>query len=289
MRIIDRLDDDVDVVVSAHSHAFTNALVKKRSGRVLLLTQAFASGTAYADIRLLITRRSGEVAEKSATIVTTYADEGPGLSPDPEVKRLVTQVETQVAPLAMRVISEAVSDILRAENLAGESALGNLIADAQRQALGTDFAFMNPGGIRTDLPKGSLVYRDLFAVQPFGNSLVRMTLTGDQIYELLNQQWSNQPQRILKVSGLTYTWDNDRPVGDRVVEVRKNGAPIDHAAVYSVTVNDFLAAGGDNFTVFLKGHRQTGGPIDLKALIAYLQGLPQPFGASIEGRITRRN
>ena len=289
MKIIDRLDDDVDVVVSGHSHEFTNAVVKNRNGKDLLVTQAFASGTAYADIRLMISRRSGEVAEKSAAIVTTYADEGPGLSPDPEVKKLVTQVETQVAPLAMRGIGEAAADIVRAENLAGESALGNLIADAQRAALGTDFAFMNPGGIRTDLRKGSLVFRDLFAVQPFGNSLVRMTLTGHQIYDLLNQQWSNQPPRILNVSGLTYTWDHDRAVGDRVVEVQKNGAPIDRAAVYSVTVNDFLAAGGDNFTVFLKGDRQTIGPIDLKALVAYLQGLPQPFRASIEGRITRRH
>lgn len=93
----------------------------------------------------------------------------------------------------------------RAENEAGESILGNLIADAQRAALVTDFAFMNPRGIRADLPAGSLTYRDLFSVHPFGNSLVEMRLTGQEIYDLLNQQWLEQPRpRMLNVSGLTY-------------------------------------------------------------------------------------
>ncbi|HKC93725.1 MAG TPA: bifunctional metallophosphatase/5'-nucleotidase [Nitrospira sp.] len=288
-RIIEHLDDDVDVVVSGHSHAFTNALVKNRNGKDILVTQALSYGTAYADIRLMIDRSNGEVFEKSAAVVSTYADEGPGLMPDPTVKQLVSLAQQKVAPLVTRVIGQAAADITRAENEAGESALGNLIADAQRATLKTDFAFMNPGGIRTDVSAGPVTYRDLFTVQPFGNSLVRMTLAGSQIYELLNQQWLNQPQRILKVSGLTYTWDSSRPVGDRVIEVRQNGMPIDRAASYSVTTNDFLAAGGDNFSVFLKGENQRGGPIDLKVLISYLEGFSRPFAASIEGRITRVN
>jgi 5'-nucleotidase len=288
-RIIEHLDDDVDVVVSGHSHAFTNALVKNRNGKDILVTQALSYGTAYADIRLMIDRSNGEVFEKSAAVVSTYADEGPGLMPDPTVKQLVSLAQQKVAPLVTRVIGQAAADITRAENEAGESALGNLIADAQRATLKTDFAFMNPGGIRTDVSAGPVTYRDLFTVQPFGNSLVRMTLAGSQIYELLNQQWLNQPQRILKVSGLTYTWDSSRPVGDRVVEVRQNGMPIDRAASYSVTTNDFLAAGGDNFSVFLKGENQRGGPIDLKVLISYLEGFSRPVAASIEGRITRVN
>ena len=286
-RIIERLD--VDVVVSGHSHAFTNALVKNRNGKDILVTQALSYGTAYADIRLMIDRATGEVFEKSGAIVSTYADEGPGLIPDPTVKQLVTFAQQKVAPFVTRIIGQAAADITRAENEAGESALGNLIADAQRATLKTDFAFINPGGIRTDVSAGPVTYRDLFTVQPFGNSLVRLTLTGSQIYELLNQQWSNQPQRILKVSGLTYTWDSSRPVGDRVVEVRQNGSPIDRTAIYSVTTNDFLAAGGDNFSVFLKGQNQRGGPIDLKVLISYLEGFSRPFAASIEGRITRVN
>jgi 5'-nucleotidase len=290
VNIVSRLDDDVDVVVSGHAHSFTNTLLKNEHGKDILITQAFSSGTAYGDIDLTINRKSRDVVAKSAAIVTTFADAGPGLMPDSTVSELVAQAEAKVAPLVNRVIGEAAVALLRAETPAGESALGNLIADAQRAALGTDFAFMNPGGIRADLEAGPVTYGELFTIQPFGNSLVRMNLTGQQICDLLNQQWINQPfPRIMKTSGLTYTWDNNRPIGDRIVEVRRNGAPIDRQASFSVTVNSFMAAGGDNFTVLPQGQNQIGGPLDLDALIAYIQGLPQPFSAAIEGRIVRMN
>jgi 5'-nucleotidase len=174
----------------------------------------------------------------------------------------------------------------RAENEAGESILGNLIADAQRAALVTDFAFMNPCGIRADLPAGSLTYRDLFSVHPFGNSLVEMRLTGQEIYDLLNQQWLEQPRpRMLNVSGLTYVGPL-APRAGTVVEVRKSGVPLDREARYSVTVNEFLAAGGDNFPVLTHGQKIRGGPVDVDALIAYLQSLPQPISLPAINRIS---
>lgn len=288
--IVTRLDDDVDVVISGHAHSFTNALLKNQNGTEILVTQAFSSSTAYGDIDLMIDKHTRDVVAKSAAIVTTFADAGPGLTPDPLVADLVAQAQAKVAPLVNRVIGEAATDLLRVENPAGESSLGNLIADAQRVALGTDFAFMNPGGIRADLSAGPVTYGELFTIQPFGNSLVRMDLTGQQIYDLLNQQWANQPfPRILKPSGLTYTWDNTRPIGDRIVDVRRNGTPIDRQATFSVTVNSFMAAGGDNFTVLLQGGNQVGGPLDLDALIAHIQSLPQPFSPAVEGRIVRLN
>ncbi|MCS6896679.1 MAG: bifunctional metallophosphatase/5'-nucleotidase, partial [Nitrospira sp.] len=288
--IVSRLDDDVDVVVSGHAHAFTNVVLKNRNGAGILVTQAFSLGTAYSDIDLLIDRTSQDVVAKIASIVTTYGDAGPGLIPHPQVAELVAQAQAKVAPLVDRVIGTAATAILRMESPSGESALGNLIADAQRAAMGTDVAFMNPGGIRADLLAGPVTYGHLLTVQPFGNSLVRMELTGQQIYDLLNQQWLNQPfPRILKTSGLTYIWDNNRPVGDRIVEVLHNGVPIDRLATYTVAVNSFLAAGGDNFTVLVRGRNQSGGPLDLDALIAHIQRLRQPFGAAIEGRIMRLN
>ncbi len=290
VNIVTRLDDDVDVVVSGHTHSFTNALLKNQNGAEILVTQAFSSSTAYGDIDLMIDKHTRDVVAKSAAIVTTFADAGPGLTPDPHVTELVAQAQAKVAPLVNRVIGDAATELVRAENPAGESSLGNLIADAQRAALETDFAFMNPGGIRADLSAGSVTYGELFTIQPFGNSLVRMDLTGQQIYELLNQQWVNQPfPRILKTSGLTYTWDNNRPIGDRIVDVRRNGTPIDRQATFSVTVNSFMAAGGDNFRVLLQGGNQVGGPLDLDALISHIQSLPQPFSAVIEGRIDRLN
>lgn len=290
VNIVSRLDDEIDVVVSGHAHSFTNALLKNQQGKEILVTQAFSSGTAYGDIDLQIDRATHDVVSKSAAIITTYADAGPGLTPDADVALLVKQAEDKVAPLVNQVIGETPSDIVRSQNAAGESALGNLIADAQRAAMNTDFALMNPGGIRTDISAGTVTWGELFAVQPFGNSLVKMELTGQQVYALLNQQWLNQPfPRIMQISGLSYTWDNTRPIGDRIVEVRQNGVPIVLANTYTVTVNSFMAAGGDNFTVLTQGANQVGGPIDLEALIAYIQALPQPFSPPPLGRIQRLN
>ena len=118
-----------------------------------------------------------------------------------------------------------------------------------------------------------------------------MNLTGQQIYDLLNQQYAPyQPyDRMLQVSGLTYTWDANLADSDRIVEVRKDGAAIDRNAIYTVTVNSFLAEGGDNFTTLIDGVDRQVGPIDLDALIDYIQNLDQPFDSEIEGRIERLN
>ena len=288
--IVQRLDDEVDVVVSGHYHSFTNALLNNQNGKPILVTQAFASGTAYGDIDLEISRASRDVVAKSAAIITTWADEGPGLAPDAEAVALTEAAESKVAPIVNQVIGQAAADITRSENSAGESALGNLIADAQRAAMNTDFAFMNAGGIRADIAAGEVTWGELFTVQPFGNSLVKITLTGQQIYTLLEQQWAGQPYpRILKTSGLSYTWDAAAPAGSRIVSIHRNGIPIDPAASYTVTVNSFIADGGDNFSMLREGLNRVIGPVDLDALIAHVRALPQPFTATVEERIKRIN
>ncbi len=289
--ILWNLDDEVDVVVSGHTHAFTNALVPNKNGKEILVTQAWAAGCAYGDIELEISRATRDVVKKSAAIVTTWADAGPGLTPDPEAARLMAAAEQRVAPLTQRQIGMAAADLSRDRNPAGESPLGNFIADAQRKTMNTDFAFMNPGGMRTNIREGEATWGELYAVQPFNNYLVKMELTGQQIYDLLEQQFPpNQSYaRMLQISGLTYTWDNRRPRGRRVVEVRKDGKPLDRAATYTVTANSFLAEGGDRFSVFPQGANQVTGPVDLDALCAYIQSLPQPFSARIEGRIEKLN
>jgi 5'-nucleotidase len=288
--IIKRLDNDIDVVISGHSHSFTNALVTNRKDIPLLVTQAFSASTAYGDIDLAISRTTGDVVEKSARIVTTWADQGPGLSPDVKVAQLVAAADQRVAPLVNRVVGTVTTALTRADSSAGESALGNLIADAQRITTGADFAFMNPGGIRADLPAGEVTWGELFTIQPFGNDLVSMDLTGAQIKTLLEQQWSATASRILKTAGLTYTWDSTRPIGDRVTQiVGADGVPVDPATIYRVTVNSFIAAGGDNFLVLVQGTNRVIGQTDLDALVDYIEALPQPFSAAIEGRIVRAN
>jgi 5'-nucleotidase len=290
MKILPRLDDEVDVVVSGHTHSFTNALVPNRSGKKILVTQAWYYGKAYADIELEISRATRDVVKKSAAIVTAWADAGPGLTPDPAATALMLAAEQKVA-FSTRKIAVAAMDMGRTPNRAGESALGNLIADAHRWALASDFAFTNPGGIRADIAAGEVTCGELYAVQPFNDQLVRMELTGQQIYDLLNQQFppAQSSPRMLQVSGLTYTWDAKLPEGHRVVEVRQNGRPLDKAATYKVAVNSFLAEGGDRFSVFTQGVHQVTGSGDLAALISYIKTLPQPFSRGIEGRIQRLN
>ncbi len=284
--IVNKLDADVDVVASGHSHTSINAVINGK-----LVTQALSYSQAFADIDLVIDRATRDIVSKKAEIVQTFNE---GITPDPAIAALVKGYEDKVAPLISQKFGVAATTITRDQNPAGESALGNLIADSQRAALQTQFAFMNPGGIRAPIEAGDVTFGTLFAVQPFANDLVKMTLTGDQIYTLLNQQWQPSASgtvetRFLQISGLSYTWNDTRAVGDKVVEVRGNdGKPLDRATSYTVTVNSFLATGGDKFTIFKSGTARSTGPVDLDALIAYVKTLPNPFTAQIEGRIVKQ-
>jgi len=294
--IVQNLDDDVDIVVAGHWHQFTNALMSNKNGKLILVTQAYSRSTAYSDIDVAIDPATRDIVMKSAEIVTTWGDEGPGLTPNAEVAQLVSAAASAVEPLVNREIATAAGDILRSENAAGESALGNLIADAQRTAMGSDIALMNAGGIRADLMAGQVTWGDLFTVQPFNNDLVRMQLTGQQLVDVLNQQWLGQPYaRIMKPSGIRYSWTDGDGNADTlddnhvvVSSILVNGSPINLDASYSVTVNSFMAAGGDNYTVFAQGTERVVGPVDLDALVEFIQGLPQPVSYAIESRIQRQ-
>jgi 5'-nucleotidase len=283
--IINRLDDEIDVVVSGHSHAFSNALVANKNGTKILVTQAFSASTASADIDLLIDPVTGQVTSKTASVVTTFSDVAPGTTRDPAVNSVVMAAQAIVRPLVNRVVGEALAELPQAQNAAGESAIGDLIADAQRAATAAEFTFMNPGGIRAGLNAGPILWGELFTIQPFGNSLVTMNLTGAQVYAVLEQQWAGQPfPRIMQISGFDYTWDPAKPVGSRVLEVRKGGVAIDKTATYTVSCNNFMATGGDNFTVFTGGTNQVGGAIDLDALVDYVED-HTPIAGGIAGRI----
>ncbi|WMT18381.1 bifunctional metallophosphatase/5'-nucleotidase [Parageobacillus toebii] len=278
IEIAKTVDDEVDVIFAGHNHAYLNAEVNGK-----LLVQSYSYGTAFSDVDLTIDRRTKDVVAKKAEIVTTYQD---SIKPDPKITKFIDKYEAKVSPIINQVIGTAKTTISAEQNASGESALGNLIADAQRTAMKTDFAFMNPGGIRANIEQGEVTWGELYNVQPFSNQLVKMTLTGEQIRKLLNQQWQSNQTRMLQISGLIYTWDASKPIGDKVVDIYlPNGAKLDPNAEYTVTANSFLADGGDNFTVFTEGKNREVGPVDLDALIHYIQQLPQPFDAQIEGRI----
>jgi 5'-nucleotidase len=142
---------------------------------------------------------------------------------------------------------------------------------------------MNGSGVRAEIvpgADGSVTYGQIYAAQPFGNSLMVKTFTGAQLRRLLEQQfasgWNNveRPNMLMPSKGLTYAYDLTKPEGQRILDLRLNGAPVTDAATYRVTMNSFLATGGDNFTVFREGTNELGGPQDLDAFEAYLKANP---------------
>lgn len=295
--IVERLDSRVDLVISGHTHQAYNCVIDG-----IPVTSAFSFGRLVTDIDMRVDRATKEVTSIAIEnkIVTRDVPKDAGIT------SLIDRYNAIAAPIANRVIGSITADITRTVNAAGESALGDVIADAQLDA--TDdpgfgdavVAFMNPGGIRADLTypsspagegDGNVTYGEMFTVQPFGNSLVTMTLTGAQIDTLLEQQFDNPAvgqNRILQVSGgLTYTWSQSAPKGAKVdiASIMINGAPIDPAASYRVTVNSFLADGGDGFSVLVQGTDRLGGAVDTDALEAYFAAnSPVPPGP--QNRIT---
>jgi 5'-nucleotidase len=290
--ILAKLDPKVDLVVSGHTHnAYICDYGRIDPTRPFLVTSAGKYGTLVTDIGLTIDPAAGRVTAKRAdnlivqseaygSIATT--DRYPRYGPDAAVGALVRRYADRAAPIANRVVGRLKAPALRELTAARESMLGDLIADAQLAAtrsLGARIAFTNGFGVRTDLQPaadGSVTYGQLFAIQPFGNTLVVKNLTGRQIRTLLEQQFESgsntvaAPNMLLPSANLRYAYDLSRPAGQRILDLTVDGAPIDEAAVYRVATNNFLATGGDNFTVLSEGTEPAEGPLDLEALEAWI-------------------
>ncbi len=164
--IIPRLDPAVDVVLSAHTHEFTNAYLANAGGKPVLVTQAYMYSRGYADVDLTIDRASGEIVGKSARIIPAYADQPPVTSPDPAAAALLAAAQNAVAPVENRTIGVAALNITRDQDRAGESAMGDLVADGERAAMNTDVGFDTSADIFSDLSRGTITWNDLYAAQP---------------------------------------------------------------------------------------------------------------------------
>ncbi|WP_437777313.1 bifunctional metallophosphatase/5'-nucleotidase [Sorangium sp. So ce1097] len=282
--IATNVDPAVDVIVSGHTHQAYNCILGDT-----IVTSAASFGRLVTDIDLEISRSTGEVTSKTANNVVVVREDA-----DPTVDALVTRYKDLAAPLANVQIGTITAALDRAVPAGGAGlfTMGAVIADSQLAATrdartgGAEVALMNPGGVRADLTHaasatepmdGVVTYGEAFAVQPFGNSLVVMTLTGEQIDALLEQQFRvdsmGTPRSvILQVSdGFTYTYSQSAPIGAKVdiASIRINGVPIEATRTYRVTVNSFLASGGDGFTVLNDGTDRLGGALDLDALRDY--------------------
>ncbi|MCZ7377927.1 bifunctional metallophosphatase/5'-nucleotidase [Micromonospora sp. WMMC250] len=277
--IANRMDPSIDVVVSGHTHQAYNCNINDK-----LVTSASSFGRLVTDIDLKIDRRSGDILTASANNVVVSRD----VAKDPKQTALINRYKTVLGPVAGRQVGVTNTAITRSQETLfgtslGESPLGNLIADAQLAATddeeGAVAAFMNPGGVRADLDAGPVTYEEAFTVQPFANNLVTLDLTGAQLYCVLEQQFvtartlypSATVGYVVDPNGTTGT-TADPCAGTRVVRgsLTIGGTAVDTAATYRVTVNNFLAGGGDGFSALTGGTNQVTGQIDLDAFVDYL-------------------
>ena len=291
--IVKKLDRAVDVVISGHTH---RAYVCEIDGRLVTSGDKFGTLVTAIDLKLdpatrdVISARADNIIVRSGTYARA-----------PEQTALLEAYDKLAAPIANRPAGALTETLSRVPKETGESPLGDIIADAQLAATSTEatgaavIALTNPGGIRTDMSKredGAVTYADLFASQPFRNQLVTLTLTGLQIKNALEQQWLDPRRpRILQVSkGIKYAWDGSRPYGERVIADRMmlNGQHIDPASSYRVTVNNYLAVGGDGFTALKEGTARRFGIYDVDALYAYFQA-NSPIPPVTTDRIARVN
>src|SRR5258705_947567 len=291
--IVKKFDKAVDVVVTGHTH---RAYICEIDGRLVTSGDKYGTLVTAVDLKLDPVTRDVVSAKADNTIVRSAT-----LAKNLDQTALIEAYDRVAAPIANRPAGRLTETLSRTPRTTGESPLGDIIADAQLAATsaaangGAVIAFTNPGGIRTDMThkeSGAVTYADLFASQPFRNQLVTITLTGKQIKDMLEQQWLDPKRpRILQVSkGFAYAWDGSKGDGERVIAERMslNGQPVDPAASYRVTVNNFLFVGGDGFTVLTQGTAPQVGIYDVDALHAYFGG-NSPVGPTAADRIVRVN
>ncbi len=323
--IVRKLDDAVDLVVSGHSHSAYNcsastvdtkvvsgALVStprptgipNKVGRLIPVTQASNGGRLLTDIDVTINPSTRNVTAVSAkNILVDQTD--PSVTANSAVSGIVNGYLGLVAPIANTVIGSITKAMPNASNAACNSDNGQMIADAQLAATkpanfgGAQIAFMNRGGVRADFSfasstanegDGNITYGEAFTVQPFGNSLVTMTVTAQDLKNVLEQQFAgcrgqaSTATRIMHISaGFKYSWDGSKSCDSRISNVTltdaggvvdtivdTDGVVSNPTKTYRITVNNFMATGGDGYTTFLNGTNLLGGAQDIDALSAYL-------------------
>ncbi len=293
--INDALHPEIDAIITGHTHLPYNCVLQDPRGRPRIVTSAYSYGRVVSELNLVLDKRTHDVRRDLSTATNHIVDQAT-LTPDPALTAIINKWQPLVDAAGSTPVGTITETIFRGGNPPGsdrgvESPAGNLVADAQLWATSSNFAdvaFMNPGGVRSDLTypqsagegDGVVTFGEAFTFQPFGNTLITFPMTGAQIISVLEEQCqpagSSRPFLHLGVSeGFTYdlskTIDAGTCTSVTVSNVQLNGVPLSPTASYNVTVNNFLADGGDNFGTFatITAPRLDGGN-DLLALVNYL-------------------
>jgi 2',3'-cyclic-nucleotide 2'-phosphodiesterase (5'-nucleotidase family) len=281
VELVSRLTQPIDAVVSGHTHSYLNIRV-----RGVPVVQARSNGRAVASIDLALGERPtqpGWIAASRVVDARVRDVLTDSVVPDPQGARIAQRALDEVAPIADRPIGRIVDAMPRGRG--GEYALGNLMADAFREATRSDVAVMNPGGVRADLAAGQATYGTLYEIAPFANVLYVVTVRGDALQRYLGRLVSGAQGPRAFVSGATIAFDPSRPPDERLVEARIAGRPIDPAREYTLTLSDFLLTGGDGLGLANAALRTVAANVvDLDALIAYVRARPDGVRAPETGR-----
>lgn len=248
----------IDAVVSGHSHTIVAGKVNG-----VPVVQAAYFGRALGKISLVYSRREQKVLLSVVQSIETPIKD---VIADQEVLAIVDRSQSTIIPVKNLVLGQTVMAL--SHDRYELSVLGQWSSDVLRQATGADIAFQNGGGLRTSIPAGAITMGNLYEVMPFDNTLVTMDLTGEQVLQLLNHGVNGKAGTI-QFSGLQVNIDSSRPYGNQLLEVRlSDGRLLDPAASYKIVTNDFLAAGGDEFTVLKAGQNITDTFIPLRDALA---------------------
>ncbi|HWJ78724.1 MAG TPA: 5'-nucleotidase C-terminal domain-containing protein [Niallia sp.] len=259
------IDDEVDILFGAHNHQYTNTVVDNK-----LIVQAYSYGKAFSQVNIGIDKKSKDIIHKKAEIILTDHER---VKPDADAIELIHKYKQKTDTYVNQVVGTLPDEVSKKKNKDGFSPLGSMIADSYKANMNTDFAFVHQGGVRGSLNKGAVKRKDLLTILPFGHKLVSTSLTGDQIKKVLEQQWRvNEKENILQVSGFSYTYDNQAPIGNRIKSLKEtNGKIIERDKTYTVAITDYLSFGGDGFTSFEEGTVIEEGPLDVEAFAEFIK------------------
>ncbi len=268
------VDDSVKLIVSAHSHSAYNCELSNK-----LVTSAGRSGLYVTNAEIVVDLATQEVTQVSATNVRVTDD----IAPDPTVAAIVQQYEALAAPIGEEVIGTITEDITRVPSVSGEQPMGDVVADAMLLATtappaNAQIALMNSGGLRDDLffaksgkesLDGQVTYAEGFAVQPFSNVLLTVTITGAELDDILEHPVSG----VVQIAGFKYVYDPSAPVGSRVdpADVMVGGVPLSLTASYRVTTNTILADATTGYSALAAQKDVVEDAVDLEALVAYFK------------------
>jgi 2',3'-cyclic-nucleotide 2'-phosphodiesterase (5'-nucleotidase family) len=236
--------EGIDVIVSGHAHRGIEVpYIHPKTGT--LIVQTYGYGTRLGYLKLFF---DGEkVTRHEGRLLKVWSDK---LKPDPLVEKKISYYKEKVDHIIGEVVGY--SDLRLVRDYVAESSLGNFATDVIKEITNSEIAFTNAGGLRADLPEGSITKGNVLDAFPFHNTVVSTSLNGAQITAILEQGLSME-RGMIQVSGIRAIYDLKKPINNRVLNVEINGKPLDKKKMYKVGTHSFLAQGGDLYNTFLEG------------------------------------